>query len=498
MPPSPALGPRPPVLLPMIGRNHLLDRLTVLAHSVQAGRGATVLVEGEAGIGKSRLIDEFATGLLAASSPWIVLQGACSPFDDLLSYGPFLEALQNASSGDLPALPVELDPSLPDTRGRFSWRVLQTIRSLTHATPLLLIIEDLQWANSSTLNLFGFLSMRLQHLPVLLIGSVQHANSIPALQRLISLGRRRGDLDLLPLAPLTLEGVTALLRATGLEAASIEDLAEWLHIRSTGSPFLINEILAQLRQEHLLQPEGEGWRLDSVRWWRWRAAFELPETTHDLVAWRLANLSPEALHILNVLAVAGQPLPAYILSNFPGIPPERYSLLVDDLAARRLIVEPPGGKLALPHHLLRKTLLHRLSNLHRRTIHRQLAEALEAHMSWEDKDSLLQFAMHAVAGEDIGRARRYGLAVLAELPQDYAGAETVDFVHHLYDLLAPSASPAEMAALTHALGTLHQSLGQMEEATQWLRQSLELGSPSRRSPCPGSSSFRDERAGLGG
>ncbi len=233
------LQARQPAVLPMIGRNHALDLLNAAARGVQAGRGHTVLVEGEAGIGKTRLIDEFASSLISASNPWLVLQGACSPFDDLLSYGPFLEAFQSASTGDLPAVPVDLDPSLPDTRGRFSWRILQTIRSLTHNLPLMLIIEDLQWANSSTLNLFGFLAMRLQRLPVLLISSVQHADSIPALQRLISLGRRKGELDLLPLAPLTLEGVTALLRASAVEAGSTEDLAEWLYVRSTGSPFLL-------------------------------------------------------------------------------------------------------------------------------------------------------------------------------------------------------------------------------------------------------------------
>ena len=481
--------PRQTHVLPLIDREKFLEQLKGISQGVQTGRGATVLIEGEAGIGKSRLVDEFAQPLIAGSPPWIVLQGTCSPFDDLLSYGPFLEALQNATTGDLPVLPVELDPSLPDTRGRFSWRVLQTIRSLTHSLPLLLIIEDLQWANSSTLNLFGFLSMRLQHLPVLLVGSVQHVDSIPALQRLVSLERRRGDLHLLALAPLTLEGVVTLLDASGVEADSVEDLAEWLYARSSGSPFLLTEILAQLRKESLLKPSGDGWQLDTAHWWRWRSAFELPETTYDLLAWRLSNLSPEAYHILEILAVAGQPLPAHILSDFPGIPPDQFSSLVDDLATRRLIIEPPDGGLALPHHLLRKTLLHRLSNLHKRTIHRQLAEAMEAHMSWEDGAALFQFAMHAVAGEDIGRARRYGLAVLPDLPQDYTGAETVDFVHHLHDLLAPSASAGEMATLTHALGTLHQSIGQLEVASQWLKDSLGWAKKAGNLPAQAAAHF---------
>jgi len=135
--------------------------------------------------------------LISGLGPWIVLRGACSPFDDLLSHGPFIEALQYGTSEDLNELIAESDTSVPDARGQFFWRVMQTIRSMSHSAPILLFIDDLQWANSSTLNLFGFLSMRLRHLPVVLVGTVQHADAIPALQRLITLGRRHHELRLL-------------------------------------------------------------------------------------------------------------------------------------------------------------------------------------------------------------------------------------------------------------------------------------------------------------
>jgi len=152
---------------------------------------------------------------------------------------------------------------------------------------------------------------------------------------------------------------------------------------------------------------------------------------------------------------------------------------VDDLAGRGFIVESPNEMIALPHHLMREALLHRLSNLRRRAIHRQLAEALEASPALQA--DLHHIALHAVAGEDVPRARRYGLRVLADLSQDYEGAETVDFVHHLHDLLAPTASPEEMLHLTQALGRLHQSLGQLETAAQWHRQNLgiarQMGDP---------------------
>ncbi len=466
---SPRRPTRAPQTLPFVGRDQLLTRLLALGQDVRAGWGVTVLLQGEGGVGKSRLLDELAAALSAGSPPWIVLPGACSPFDDLLSYGPFLEALQGLTSEDLNELLTESYAAAPDARGRFFWRVLQTLRDLTRSAPLLLALDDLQWANSSTLNLFGFLAMRLHHLPVMLVGTVQRAEAIPALQRLITLGRRRGELHLLSLAPLTPEAVSTLVRASGLGPASVEALAAWLHERSSGSPFLLAEILAQLRAEAILAPAGDGWRLDPTRWLRWRATFTLPETTHDLVAWRLANLSPDTRHLLDVLAVAGQPLPFKLLREFPGVEADALVSMMDDLMARGLVLETPGEAMALPHHLLRETLLRRLSNLRRRTMHRQLAEALET-----AGFPVRQIALHAVAGEDVDRARRYGRQALADLPQDYTGAETVDFLRHLHDLLAPTATPDELLHLTHALGRLHQSLGHLESAALWHRQTLAL------------------------
>ena len=467
---SSRLSTRQPNILPFVGRADLIHKLSAISDQVKDGHGTTVLIQGEGGIGKSRLLDEFASRLISGSLPWLVLQGACSPFDDLLSHGPFIEALQDATADDLM---TESDASVPDARGRFFWRVLQTIRSMTHSVPVMLVIEDLQWANSSTLNLFGFLSMRLHHLPVMLVGTVQRVEAIPSLQRLITLGRRRRELHLLLLTPLRLEAIDDLLHSSGVNPISAETLAVWLHEKSGGNPFLLSEILAQLRAEAILQPVGDNWQLDATRWLRWRTKFALPETTHDLVGWRLANISPDARSLLDVLAVAAQPVPESVLRDIPGIWTDSFPTLVDELATRGLILElPDRNMLALPHNLLRETLLHRLSNLRRRTIHQQLAEAMEMQISVYGGSWMRQIALHAVAGEDIQRARRYGIRLLPDLPREYTGAETVDFVHHLHDLLAPTASAHEIVRMTRALGILHQSLGHLEVAAHWHQQNL--------------------------
>ena len=465
---------RTPNLLPFVGREDLLHELSIISEDVEAGRSATILVQGEGGIGKSRLVNEFASRMITDPRRWIVLQGACSPFDDLLSHGPFIEAFQNENMEGWNDLLAESSASVPDPRGQFFWRVLQMIRTLSQRGPLLFLIDDLQWANSSTLNLFGFLSVRLHHLPVMLVGTVQHVDAIPALQRLITLGRRRHELRLLSLTPLNEKAIADLLRASKVHESTIETLAEWLNIKSTGNPFLLSEILAQLRAEKILKPAGDGLQLGTAHWLRWRTSFSLPETAHDLVGWRLVNLPAEARNLLDILAVASQPVPESVFRNLPGVWNDAFPALVDDLSGRGLIIETRSdGALGLPHHLLRETLLHRLSNLRRRTIHSQLAQAMETQMHVNPAKWARQLAMHAVAGEDVYRARQYGMSLLPGLSHEYTGAETIDFVHHLHDLLAPTATPEEMVRITRALGTLHQSLGHLEAAGQWHLQTLE-------------------------
>lgn len=478
---SPRLAVNSSQAMPLVGRENLLNRLLAISQDALSSRGVTVLLSGEAGIGKSRLLDELAGKLLAKSPSWIVLQGSCSPFDDLLSYGPFFEAFQGATPGDLTDLLFEPYQAASDVQGRFLWRVLSALDVLSRSAPLLITIDDLQWANSSTLQLFSFLARRLRNMPVMLVGTVHDVETIPALQKLVTLGRRHGDVNLLSLTPLTQEAVTTLLQATGISSSSLMTLSEWLYEQSSGNPFIIIEILTQLRTETILIPAVDGWGLDWSRWLRWRSARALPETIHDLVNWRLMDLSTDARYLLEVLAVADQPLPFALLHDFPGVHSDQLLTTLEGLVTRRLVIEVTHERFALSHPLVRETLIHDLSQLRSRTIHHQLAAVLEACPALRKDFPLRQIALHAVAAGDVERARRYGLQVVAELSQEYASAAVVDFLHHLYDLLAPTATLDEMIGLTYTLGHLYQSLGHLEVAAGWYRRNLELalenGSP---------------------
>ncbi len=334
---------------PFVGRDDMLKKLRSLTRIAASGQGMTVVAQGENGIGKSRLLDELVSDLSTDARPWIILQGSCSPFDDLLSYGPFLDAFQNSASGDLADLLTDVRGNSADEQGRFEWRVLQALRTLTRDAPLLLAIDDLQWANSTTLHLFGFLAMHLRSLPVMLMGTVQRVEAVPALQRLVTLGRRRGDAHIISLSPLMQEDVSAFLASLGISATAAPSLAEWLYEQSAGSPFILKEIIAQLRAEgilftpdapaHTASKKRHELRLETGRWLRWRSTCTLPETTHDLVTWRLENLSSTARSLLDMLAVANQPLPLALLHDMSGLQEEQLLPLVENLVTGGLVVE---------------------------------------------------------------------------------------------------------------------------------------------------------------
>lgn len=460
---------------PFVGRDDTLAQLAAICQDTREGRGGAVLLHGERGMGKTRLLSELAARLAEQTPAWTVLVGSCSPFDDLVAYGPFYDAFQSATSGDLSELLTSGDQG--DTRaeaGAVMWRALRALRLLARGGPVMLAIDDLHWANSSTLQMFGFLATHLRNTPVLLVGTIERIDAIPAVRRLLSVGRPHGEVRLAPVTPLTREALREFLQALGLSLDTVGALAEWLQARSGGSPYMLGEILAQLRAEAMLTPSDSGWRFDEGRWLRRRTSFTLPETTYDLIAWRLAPLAPEALHALDVLAVAGQPLSFALLQDFPGIGSDQALSLMDDLLARGLVIEAADETLALPHHLLAETLLSRMSHLRKRAIHRQLLEAIERCPALQKRLPLHQLALHAVAAEDIARAQRYGLPALDELTLSAPCAETLSFAQRLYDLLAPSASDSERLRLTRALGQLHESLGQIDAAKRCHQQQLEI------------------------
>ncbi len=470
---SPVIRARPH-LLSFTGRDAPLARLQQMTDLVMAGNGYTVLIEGEAGIGKSRLIDEFARQLQSDSSgtpAWQVLKGRCSPFDTILAYGAFREAFNRVLPDDLdePDAPEQAAGTISE---RFARLILNTLTTLSQITPVVLVIDDLHLADQLSMSLFGYLAFRIQHMPVLLIGTVQRLDETAALQELTALGRRRGELEHIRLAPLTSDDVQQMLIDSGISKPASMWLAPWLTTRSGGNPFVIEALIDQLRSERLLVAYHNGWQFDIARWIAWRSTTPLPESTHDLVKLRLDGLSRLARLAIDLLAIASERLPLPVLINAMEADTPAVHTALEELFQRRLAVEQ-GDAVLLAHGLVHEVVVRQLSRLARRSIHSRLASAWEQHGA-SIPGAAEQIARHAVACGNLERARRFGLALLSDLPHLYTGAETIAFLQQLDDLVRPVASPDEKCLLAHVLGQAYRSLGQVDQARNWHLRQLTL------------------------
>lgn len=463
-----------PYVLSLAGRESSLARLQQISVQVAGGVGRAVLIEGDAGIGKSRLVDEFAATLPSAtpgSTTWQILQGRCSPFDTILAYGAFREAFDQLLPEDVDE-PDGAEPSASASPDRFARLILRTLTTLSQQGPILLAIDDLHVADQLSLNLFGYLALRLQRMPIMLIGTVQRLDETAALRDLATLGRRRGDIEHLRLASLAIDAVQRILSDLRVSEAAGALLAPWLTTRSAGNPFVLEALIDQLRSEHLLILQQGSWQLDNARWMAWRAATLLPESTHDLVRLRLSALGPLARLVVDLLAVASDRLPIELIPAAMEREASAVGEAIEELLGRLLAVEQ-GDTVALAHELLREVALHQLSSRARQAAHRRLAAAWERHVP-ATPQTAEQIARHAVACGDLERAYRYGLALLSDLPHAYTGAETVAFLQRLADLVSSTAPLEDQCRLAQALGQAHRSLGQVEQACDWHQHQLHL------------------------
>jgi predicted ATPase len=340
-----------------VGRTQELARLLAALEQAEQGRPAVVLVAGDAGVGKTRLLDELAHQARQRRAQ--VMVGGCLEVGDVgLPYVPVIAALRGfaaeadndellaAAAKGLPRL-GQLLPELPDQEasnaalgeGLEQLQLFDAVGSLLsrlaeHA-PLLLVLEDLHWADSSTRKLLAFLHQTLRTGRLLLVASyrsdeLHHRH--PSRRWLAEFGRRPGvaRLELGPLTRAELAEHLAALRGRRLSAVELARIFD----RSEGNPFYAGELLAVGAD---------------------RAEVALPPALADVVLSRVETLSDAALRVLRVAAVAGRRVSHRLLVAAAGRPePEVEAGLREAVAARLLVAEAAGESYSFRHALLQE------------------------------------------------------------------------------------------------------------------------------------------------
>ena len=408
MPPKAALaGPHWPAVpslhLPFVGRGREWLLLSEALGRALAGRGAVILLAGEPGIGKTRLLEEVA-GLAAARGAQ-VLAGRCYELEQNAAYAPLVEALRGLlpafAGAPSPCPPVQLaaltallpelrtiwsdlPPYHPlpsdEERTRLLTALTQLIRGCAQRQPAALLVDDLQWADPSTLQALHYLGRQAGDQALLVVGAYRSTRVDPQhpLTALREQLVRSGALTEIALPAFAEADVALLLNLfSGEEDAAV--LAEQLHRETGGNPYFLAEVLRTFVQEQLVAVDAQGrWHAVDGAKDRLLAARALPPTVRAAVLGRLDRLPLDDRRLLDHAAVLGRGFSLPLLARLLDQPEAALAERADRLAVKGFLQPCPTDSYEFGHELMRRAAYEALSAPRRRLLHRQAAEALAA------------------------------------------------------------------------------------------------------------------------
>jgi DNA-binding SARP family transcriptional activator len=439
----------------LIGRAEEWNVLLAAWKAAAKGARRIVLVEGEAGIGKSRLVDEFLRTVVAGGAT--VLRGRGYDATAAVPFAPIVEALRGGL--EAPGLAgtdaewlTEVARLLPELRQRFpglaepgpspdptdAWRlyegVAQVVASLAAERPLVISVDDLQWCDEASCKLIQFLARRLENGTILWLGTTtlgELERDAPA-ARLCRTLRAKAAAETITLSGLGEEEVWRLVRELGHVSTptGARRFARRIYRITGGNPFYIYELIKTMFAQGLLAADER-----SGEWTAAPAALErgkefpVSRTVHDVIAERVDRLPEELGEVLITIAVAGGPgCQPEVLSHVHGISRLHAAAVCDALAERRLVVEG-GGAYRCLHPVIAHVVRDGLSPTRRQEVHRALAESLEVATPGPQASSVAgDVARHAEQGGDRPLAYRSALLASESALQRYAFAEALSWL----------------------------------------------------------------------
>ena len=390
---------------PLVGREReirfLQDRLKEAAH----GRGSLVLIAGEAGIGKTRLVEEFRN--IAVKNGSQVMVGRCAP-GAASPYLPFQDAfehytgIKSATTEQLGIKGWLKGPQLTDTRqlGIAKWlkgpdecwktdlnpktesertlhATLDFLRKSAIKRPILMILDDLQWADSASIQLLHFLARNSDGLNVLLVGtyrpeelSIEESGKIHPLLESLRIMRREGICHELHLNGLDREELG--LAVEGMLHGQIDDeLLQRIVSESEGNPLFAIEVVRLLVQLKSITSQRGVWKALG------KGQIDIPSTVREVILRRIEKLRKEQRRLLDCAAVVGEWFDPNVLEQALGL--VRLDLLetLDHIDRDSQLVKATDGLYRFSHEKVRRITYEEISFLRRKELHRIVAQVIE-------------------------------------------------------------------------------------------------------------------------
>jgi tetratricopeptide (TPR) repeat protein len=482
-----------------IGREAELRRLKDHWTRDFAGRCELILVTGEAGIGKTRLVGEFARRAYVEGA--LVLHGRCDE-DGVGAYQPWVESLEgyaaacpatvlrqqaSASGRELARLLPSLRQRLPDLPLPASgdavaerYWLFESVRDflarISEKRRVLLVLDDLHWADRPTLLLLKHLVRAQMPAPVMIVGTYRSGelhdpNPLP--ETLAALRREQVG-ERMSLDGLTEPEARSMIAAWAGGDAPFS-VVHTLWERTEGHPFFLREVLSNLLERGAIEASSGLAELASL------PPLAVPAGVREVVADRLRRLPPAARRVLSTAAVFGQEFAVDGLEIVCGVHGDALFALLQHAVDAQLVAESPVGVEAyrFSHALVRQTLYEQLTGPHRARVHERIAQALEAVWGGTRAQHAGELAYHFLQAPPspvaLIKATEYAVLAAGHALRQLAYEEAaVEYEHALHAHMLRGGNDLERCGLLLALGEARLDSGDRRAARATFRDAIEL------------------------
>jgi serine/threonine protein kinase/predicted ATPase len=500
-----------------LGREELTQRLAPHLERLRAGSGALVLLGGESGVGKTRLAAEMSRA--ARRQGLLVLSSECQPSigggpregtagEPLSGLRQALQAIADRcrergeaeterllgprgkvlsryepAMAKLPGLERHPEPvELPAEAAlvRLYDCLARTFAALAEERPVLLVLDDLQWADELSLGLLQHLLRAglLDRMPVLVLGTYRSDEVGPELRRLLE----AREVEPLCMERLGLEAIGGMVRDMLALTSPPPLFVRFLHRHSEGNPFFLAEYLRSAVQQGLLWRNEEGfWEVAEPEGMAGRGskapeavyeALPLPDSIRSLVRQRLDRLEDKARLVAEMAAVLGREMDSTVLARSLALEERDELHALHELVRQQVLEEAPGGRLRFVHDKLREAAYEQIEEARRPELHRRAAGILEALGPAEGGEQLAVLGGHWEQGGVLEKARGCYLAAARTAASRYALAEAERLYRATLRLVEEPGSES-IAARDELATRILRLQGRNAEALEQHRRALE-------------------------
>ncbi len=484
--PGIAQAARGRITAPLAGRADELGRLLDEAAGARNGNGHIVALLGEAGIGKSRLVEEIEQTVIAEG--WRVIAGRAHETEQMLALGVWAAALRAAgfaspcaAVGELgPAWRSELARLLPDlaetgaraprpssSELRLFEAAARLLEHLLAAQPVLIVLEDVHWADEASLRLAAFLARRLESRPLLVLATarVEEVDAYPMLARVLTELRREqrvAEIVLPPLARWASDDLVRALVASGMGETELGALGERVWRISEGNPFIAVETV---------RAGQEGVRLES------NPDTALPARVRAMLLGRVERLGESSRGLLDVAAVIGRDFEFPLVQRAAGMDEAAAASGLEELVRRRL-VHGLGERFDFTHDRIWEVVYEEIPPVRRRLLHTAVARAIEELHSADLAPRHASLGVHCTKGQVWDRAVAHLRAAGALAASRGAYREAVALFEQALDALGRLPERADTVAqaidLRIELRDWLLPLGELDRLAGYVREAEQL------------------------